>query len=78
MLFLVGETEYAVIPTEHEEGLSLQEEKEIEAQMAKPELYEDTEELQALQYTYGQLLRQLEETEAIWLSAQETFDAAGL
>ena len=32
MLFLVGETEYAVIPTEHEEGLSLQEEKEIEAQ----------------------------------------------
>ncbi len=50
--------------------------KQMEAQMADSTFYADATAAQQAQFTYGQLLRELEEAETVWLEAQEAFERA--
>ncbi len=52
--------------------------KDIEVQLADPDVYEDAEKAKDLQFEYGKLARELEDAEIAWMEAQETYDNAKL
>ena len=50
--------------------------KKLETEMAAPTFYDNADKAQDTQHAYGQLLKQIDEQEATWLSAQEAYDTA--
>ncbi len=54
----------------------IKKQKQIETEMAEPAFYEDNDNAKEVQYSYGQLLRDIDTQEAVWLQAQEKIDKA--